>query len=207
METGIPFVQIGRYFENLEACYVLQNDELGGYQAVKYLIDNGHRDILMLNGPLYVSSSRGRLAGYKRALEEANLPVKPELIREVPIIGDKCAAVISAVLRENLDFTAIFAFSDLIALETWACLEREGHKIPQDYSLIGFDNIQSRLAIPFSLSTVSANETKIAAIAIDFLIGIMKGEQPSYLSSHIIDTELVTGKTVNRLLATGFPSF
>jgi LacI family transcriptional regulator len=160
----------------------------------------------MLNGPLYVSSSRGRLAGYKRALKEAGLPVRLELIREVPIIGDEGAAAISAVLREKLDFTAIFAFSDLIALEAWACLEKKDYKIPQDYSLIGFDNIQSRLAIPFRLSTVSANETKIAAIAIDFLIGIMKGEQPSCPSHHIIDTELITGRTVNRLPTAGFSS-
>ncbi|MDR3341561.1 MAG: LacI family transcriptional regulator [Treponema sp.] len=199
METGMPFVQIGRYFENLEAGYVLQNDELGGYQAVKHLIDNGHQDILMLNGPLYVSASRGRLAGYKRALTEAGLPVKPELIREVPIIGDGCSAVISAVLREKLQFSAIFAFSDLIALDVWACLKNQGRHVPEDYSLIGFDNIQSRLAMPFRLSTVSANEIKMAAIAIDFLIGIMKGNRGDTFHHLIVDTELIPGETVRPL--------
>jgi LacI family transcriptional regulator len=199
METGIPFLQIGRYTENLKAGYVLQNDEMGGYQAVKHLIDNGHRDILMLNGPLYVSSSRGRLAGYKRALTETGLPVKSELIREVSIIGDGCSEVISDVLREKLRFTAIFTFSDMLAWETWTCLHKHGCSIPRDYSLIGFDNIQSHLGIPFQLSTVSANETKIAAIAIDFLIGSMKGERGDTFHHLIVDTELITGETVRPL--------
>jgi LacI family transcriptional regulator len=208
MKTGVPFVQIGRYFENLEASYVLQNDVLGGFQATKYLIDNGHRDILILNGPLYISSSQGRLAGYKQALlSETGLSVNPKLIREVPITGEGCAEVISAVLREKLKFTAIFAFSDLVALDAWVYLKNQGCNIPRDYSLVGFDNIQSRLPIPFRLSTISASETKIAAPAVDCLISIMNGEQSSSPFRHVIDTELITGETVNHLPVAGASPF
>jgi LacI family transcriptional regulator len=204
MKTGIPFVQIGRYTENLKASYVLQNDEMGGYQAVKYLIDNGHRDILMLNGPLYVSSAWGRLAGYQRALSEAGLPVRPELIREVPIIGDGCSAMVSAVLREKLKFTAIFAFSDMLAWEIWTCLHKHGYSIPRDYSLIGFDNIQSHLVIPFQLSTIGLGKRELAKIAVEGLIGIMRGEQAPHNTDgnpwhQVIDTELVEGETVRPL--------
>jgi LacI family transcriptional regulator len=204
LQTGVPFVQLGRHFENLNANYVICNDELGGYQATKYLIENGHRDILMLNGPAYISSARERFAGYKRALREAHLPIQPRLIREVPITSDGCAEVIAGILREKIHFTAIFAFSDMIAWDVWTCLRKRGFNIPKDYSLIGFDNIQSRLAIPFQLSTISSSKRRTSNTAVECLICIMREEQSSHeecngICSHVLDTELVKGETVKAI--------
>jgi LacI family transcriptional regulator len=201
LQTGIPFVQLGRHFENLNANYVICNDELGGYQATRHLIESGHRDILMLNGPAYISSARERFAGYKRALREAHLPIQPQLIREVPITSDGCAEVIAGILQEKIHFTAIFAFSDMIAWDVWTCLRKRGFAIPEDYSLIGFDNIQSRLAIPFQLSTISSSKSRMSHTAVECLICIMRAEQASHeecggLCSHVLDTELVKGETV-----------
>jgi LacI family transcriptional regulator len=204
MEIGMPFIQIGRYFENLDANYVIPNDTRGGYQATKYLIDNGHRDILLLNGPPYISSARDRCAGYKQALSEARLPIRPELIREVSVVGDG-SAVIDDILREKIYFTAIFAFSDLLAWDAWTCLTKHGYRVPRDYSLVGFDNIQSRLAIPFQLSTISSYKAKMSTTAVDCLLCIIRGEQPTHeecdgICHHTIDTELVEGVTVRSLL-------
>jgi LacI family transcriptional regulator len=204
MQTGVPFVQIGRHFEEISASYVICNDELGGYQATKHLIDRGHRDILVLSGPAYISSARERLAGYKRAFRKARLKVKPELIREVPITSDGCAEVIKSILKEKLRFTGVFAFSDMIAWDAWTCLEKEGFKVPRDYSLVGFDNIQSRLAIPFQLSTISSYKRKMSTIAVNCLICLMRKEKSKHkecngLCHHIIDTRLVEGETVRLL--------
>jgi LacI family transcriptional regulator len=201
IDTGLPFVQIGRYFAGLDAGYVVCNDELGGYQATRYLLENGHRDILMLTGPSYISSARERVAGYRRAFTEWNLPVKPELVREVPITSDGCAEVISRILREKIHFSAIFAFSDMLAWDAWTCLHKQGYRIPQDYSLIGFDNIQSRLAIPFQLSTISTYKAKMSTTAVECLVCIMQRKnyihkEHNALCHHIIDTELVSGETV-----------
>jgi LacI family transcriptional regulator len=204
MRIGVPFIQIGRYFENLPAAYVISNDELGGYQATKYLIDNGHRDILMLNGPSYISSARERLAGYKRALAEVRISERPELVREISIT-EGCSRILADILREKTYFTAIFAFSDMIAWDAWTCLQKQGFNIPADYSLIGFDNIQSRLAIPFQLSTISTSKGRMSYAAVDCLVCIMRGEQVSHeecdkLCRHVIDTELVAGETVRPLV-------
>ncbi|GHV73129.1 LacI family transcriptional regulator [Spirochaetia bacterium] len=204
MGTGLPFIQIGRHFTTLDASYVVCNDELGGYQATKHLIDKGHRDILMLGGPAYISSAGERLAGYKRAFKEAGLRLKPELIREVPITSDGCAEIITGILREKIHFTAIFAFSDMIAWDAWTCLTKQGCRIPQDYSLVGFDNIQSRLAIPNQLSTISSYKKEMSVTAVDCLICMIRGEQPTHeechgICHHTIDTELVEGVTVRAL--------
>jgi LacI family transcriptional regulator len=203
-KTKLPFVQIGRYFDTIQASYVVCNDELGGYQATQYLIDNGHRDILMLGGPSYISSARERLAGYMRAFKKAHIRIKKELIREVPITSDGCAEIISRILREKIRFTAIFGFSDMIAWDAWTYLQKQGFRIPQDFSLIGFDNIQSRLAIPFQLSTISSYKTKMSTTAVECLICMIRGEQPTHeechgLCHHVIDTELVKGETVRKI--------
>jgi LacI family transcriptional regulator len=204
MEAEIPFVQVGRYFEHLNACYVVCNDELGGYQATKYLLDMGHRDILMLNGPSYISSARERLAGFTRALVEFHIKPKPNLIREVPITSDGCASVISKILKEKIHFTAIFAFSDILAWDAWSCFHKQGFRIPEDYSLIGFDNIQSRLEIPFQLSTITSYKSKMSTAAMECLLCIMRSEQPVHKKCaeacrQIIETRLVTGETVQAL--------
>jgi LacI family transcriptional regulator len=192
-------VQIGRHFNKLEANYVICNDELGGYQATKYLLSMGHRDILILTGPSYVSSARERLAGYRKAFKEQKLPVNSRLIRTVPITG--CSEVIAGILREKIHFTAIFAFSDLLAWDAWTCLKKAGYKIPDDCSLIGFDNIQSRLAIPIQLSTISSYKAKMSITAVEYLLRVIKdrqgaSEDPSDFYGHVIDTELVEGETV-----------
>jgi LacI family transcriptional regulator len=206
MGTGLPFVQIGRHFDTLEASYAICNDELGGYQAVKYLIDNGHRDILMLNGPSYISSARERLAGYKQAFKKAKLKINPELIREVPITSDGCGEIVTHILKENIRFTAIFCFSDMIAWDAWTCLKKQGFRIPRDYSLVGFDNIQSRLAIPFQLTTISSYKRKMSSTAVDCLICTIRGEKALHeecqgLCGQVINTTLVEGETVRPLKA------
>jgi LacI family transcriptional regulator len=204
MQTNIPFVQIGRRFEKLNAGFVICNDELGGYQATRYLLDKGHRDILMLSGPSYVSSARERQAGYRRAFKEYGLRVQKKLVREVPITSEGCAEVFEGILKEGIHFTAIFAFSDMLAWDAWTCLQRQGFKIPEDYSLIGFDNIQSRFAIPFQLSTISSYKAKMSTTAVACLLCIMRGEQHGHEECdgscrHVIDTELVEGETVRAL--------
>jgi LacI family transcriptional regulator len=200
MKAQIPFVQVGRYFSHLNACYVVCDDEMGGYQATKYLLNKGHRNILMLNGPLYISSARERMAGYRKAFRELKIAVKPELIREVPITSNGCASVIARILKEKIKFSAIFAFSDILAWDAWSCLHKQGFRIPQDYSLIGFDNIQSRLEIPFQLSTISSYKAKISTAAVECLLCIIRGEKPDMckdrgLCRQVISTRLITGET------------
>ena len=204
MKTCVPFVQLGRGFDHLNAPYVVRNEELGGYQAVKHLLDNGHRDILMLNGPSYISVARERIAGYKRAYTEAGLKVKPRLIREVSIIGGNCAPLIEKLLTEKVHFTAIFAFSDLLAWDAWSYLHRQGFRVPEDFSLIGFDNVQIKLEIPYRLSTVDSYTPKVSTIAVECLLSIIRGEKQKHdtcsdICHQIIDTTLIAGETVMRV--------
>lgn len=193
--NGIPFVLLGRRFLEEEMDYVVWDDLKGGYLATQRLIETGHRRILYLNGPSYISSARERLMGYQRALSEAGIPYDKELVRETCIKSGKCHEVINVLLDEGADFDAIFAFSDIIAYEAiWALGER-GLSVPKDVAVVGFDNIQSRLFLPVPLTTISAPKGKVARRAMSILLRKMQGRHLDSYYHEIIDTNLVVRET------------
>ena len=196
-DTGVPFVLLGRRFEHIDTDYVVSNDELGGYQAVSYLLDKGHTDILMLSGPTYLSSARERLEGYRRAITERNLKVNEDLIWEVPVITQGFDEIMEKILDRKVKFSAIFAYSDIIAWAAWSFLNKKGYSIGRDFSLVGYDYIQSRLVIPFQLSTINPNKENLSKTAVEILLKRIRGEQNNdqYITS-IGNTILIEGDTV-----------
>ncbi len=199
---GIPFIQIGRYFPDMDADYVICNDEAGGFQAADYLLQKGHRRILMLAGPDYISSAKERLAGFRRAFAERNLPLDERLIRSVPVISGGVDSVLQPVMDAEIDFTAVFAFSDLLAMDAWVFLKERGCRIPDDYSIVGFDNIHSKMSIPSRLTTISSAKTKMSIEAIDSLIALMS-EPENHQKIHIVlDTHLIEGESVRDISET-----
>lgn len=191
-QTGVPFVLIGRHERNYSS--VVCNDELGGYQATKALLDAGHKNILMLHGAIYISSAKERLAGYRRAYAEAGIAVNPKLIREVPVVANGCEKVFLQLEGEGRNYSAIFAFSDMLAWEAWCCLQKRGLKVPKDCSLVGFDHIQSRLSLPFRLTTISSYKGQMSTKAVDILVREMK--EHSEHEQIVINTALVWGDTI-----------
>ncbi|MCH3918225.1 MAG: LacI family transcriptional regulator [Spirochaetia bacterium] len=192
--TDIPFVLLGRRFYQLDTDYVICSDELGGYQATKYLIENNHRRILLLNGPHYISSAIERKNGYLKAVKEANLPIDKDLIVEVPLVKDSdFNEILSSITKK--DFTALFAFNDVLAWNAWRYLKNSGKKIPHDISIIGFDNIQSRIAIPFSMDSINSNKKKICEFAVEILMRRIQGEKSSSIQL-VINTTRVKGESV-----------
>lgn len=191
-KNGIPFVLIGRRFEDEpEFDYVICDDEKGGYLAAKHLLDSGHERVLYLNGPSRISSARERLAGYARAYQEAGLPIREDLIIEVePTAGDT-RKVVKRLIEEKSDFTGIFAFNDVIAWEAAYVLQKYGHRVPEDYAIIGFDNIQSRLFLPFQLSSISNSKGKMSKRAVDILLHKINHPDGKESYRDVIDTELI----------------
>lgn len=195
--TGVPFVLIGRHFKDMPADAVICNDKLGGYQATKCLLEQGHRDILMLQGPSYISSAEERRAGYLQALEEFNVPVRRELICEVSITEHGCGAALSRLDEEGIRYSAVFAFNDLLAWEAWDYQLKAGRRVPEDCSIIGFDHIQSRLVLPFRLSSICSYKGRMSTTAVELLARRMRGESGEAMrQTVVIDTALEVGDTV-----------
>ena len=197
--VGVPFVLIGRRFDSVDTDYVICDDEQGGYLATKELIRSGHRRILMLQGAPYISSARERLAGYIRAHEEAGLPVDRALVCEGSVMGEKGNGHYEQIMSRELGFTAVFAFSDLIAWDFWRFLHSKGYTVPEDFSLVGFDHIQSRLYIPYELCSVCSHKKLMSVETVDVLVRRMRGEAGEEHEHRVIETAIIRGETVRNI--------
>lgn len=193
---NMPFVLIGRRFISLDTSYVICNDEESGYIATRYLLEHGHRNILFLNGPRGISSSVERLFGYRRALEEAHIPYHRNLVRTVSIIDGKSIKKLESIFQENIGFTAILAFSDLLAWQAICQLHKLGKSVPVSCSVVGFDNVQ--YSYPMQLTSVSSAKITMAKKASELLLSKLK--YPSDKENHIIlETKIVEGDTVSNI--------
>jgi len=197
-ERNIPFVLLGRYFKELDTNYIVCDEEKGGYSATKHLIDKGHKKILVISGPSYISVAKDRLNGYIKALETSNIPVEENLIYKLNSVkGGECYKKFGGILKEK-DFTAVFAFSDFLAFQVISSLESHGLKCPEDIAVVGYDNIQanSSLFIPKMLTTVSVPIYDMAQKAAKILLDRLDSSSKKQKYKQIIyDIKLLKRKT------------
>lgn len=198
LNSGTPFIQFARYFASYNADFVVADDKLGGYQATTHLIENGHRNILLLNGlTTRNTAAQGREAGYRHALEAAGIPVQPELIQEVSLLGNDSGQRLYSILQRRSDITAVFAYSDLVAFSVLEYLRQHDIQVPRDISIIGFDNIRAHIPIPYPLTTVDIKIREMAAIALDALLTKMDSDDSGRIVCQmLLQTDLAVGETV-----------
>ncbi|MDQ0213319.1 LacI family transcriptional regulator [Arthrobacter sp. SRS-W-1-2016] len=154
------------------------DDEVGGYLAARHLLDLGHRDIAVVTGPSFTSSGVGRLAGARRAFDEAGInPPKEWLIAAGYGIENGFAAG-ESLLAEGSGKrpTAVFAANDNIALGIIAAAHKHGITVGQDLALVGYNDtpLSARLSTP--LTSVRVPLAQIASTAIDLIIN--PGKEP-----------------------------
>jgi Transcriptional regulators len=194
-QTATPFVLIGRRIRDTRVDYAIVNDTKGGYLATQHLIHRGHKDILLLNGPKYISSARERGMGYKKAFRDNSIPLSDKLMREIFVTGEDLQQFVNKIIDEGTRFTAIFAFSDLIAWETIYALNNRGLKVPEDIAVVGFDDIQSRLFFPVPLTTIGTINGRMSETAVKILMTKIQSKKKIPACNAIVDVGLVVRKT------------
>ncbi len=190
----IPFVLLGRRFKGKDNNYVICNDENSGYIAGKYLLEKGHKDILFLNAPLCISSAEERLSGVKRAFEEKGKAFSNVFELAPSDNYDKMKKILSS--RKN--YTALICFSDLFAMQAISILKELGKKVPEDVSVIGFDDILSRFKFPLELTSLSSKKSTMAKEAVNILIDNLE-ENSSGTVKKILETKIIERKTVQSI--------
>jgi LacI family transcriptional regulator len=154
-KSGIPVVVFDRDCPGLEADKVLVDDYIGAFQAVEYLIGTGCKNIAHLGGPLNLSTTDHRLQGYLDALKKNGITVNEEFIVHVPGFSHKDGTKPTKKLLElKKRPDAIFAYNDNIAIAAMHIAKKMGLKIPEDISIVGFDDEPHSSFITPSLSTV-----------------------------------------------------
>jgi len=198
--TRTPFVLIGRHMNSEDMDYVVSNDEKGGYLATSHLLERGHKDILFLNAHHSISSARERLEGYKRAMKEYGVAYNTTLVREVSNISGGSRNELREVIESKIPFTALFAFNDMMAWESIFILNKYNIRVPEDISVVGFDNIQSRMFIPFPLTSVSNAKGKTSRRAFEILMKRIHKQNSDHRFCEVVDTKLVVRESTRTLL-------
>jgi len=174
LKSKFPLVLMGRYFPDLEAPYIVSDDFQGAILATKHLIELGHRKIAHVAGPLHISSAQDRLSGYKRALKEHGIPAREEFILTGAVtLRDGYAAGQELLKLKRLP-TAVFAYSDLVAIGLMQALMEEEVEIPGDVSLVGYDDIEFSAYTKVPLTTVRIPKRTLGQRAVEMLLEILR---------------------------------
>jgi LacI family transcriptional regulator len=149
---------------------------VGGFSATEHLLSLGHRRVAMIGGPAPLLSSKARAAGYRAALDAAGVAFDVELFRSGDFLPDRGAAETRALLDVEDAPTAIFAGSDLQALGVYQALRERGKHVPEDISVVGFDDLPvASLATP-PLTTVRQPLAEMGRMAVEMIRHLLEGE-------------------------------
>lgn len=167
--SRVPVVALDREPPDANVDGVLADHLTGGALATRHLIALGHRRIACIVGPNRASPSAQRAAGYRRALEEAGLPLDEALMRPGDFRPESGWVAARALLALPQPPTAVFACNDLMALGVLRAAAERGRRVPEDLALVGYDDIElARYAVP-ALTTVAQPKREMARAAIRLL--------------------------------------
>lgn len=171
---GLPIICIDRYFENLDMPYVSTNNYEGAKMGTKHLIDNGHRKIAGIQGVLKSIPNQKRVLGFTDALREAGIDSTDISGNDFSVQNGYLETKL--LLQKKEKPTAIFAFSNTIALGCLKALKEADLTIPDDISLITFDDHPYLEHLSTPLSCITQPESDIASLAIRFLFALLEND-------------------------------
>jgi LacI family transcriptional regulator len=185
-----PMVVVDRDLEGVSADLVRIDHEMGGFLATSHLIEQGHRHIACICGPAQTSVAQMRLAGYRRAMQGAQLDVPDQWVVESDFTspGGYQAAV---GLLDGTRPTAIFAGNDMIGIGVLRAAAERNIRVPSDLSVIGFDDIQmSRYVYP-ALTTVGQSILQLGEMAAEVLLRRIAGPTVVAVEQRIVAPNIV----------------
>lgn len=193
--TQRPIVATGRSLKSATAIGFKLDNQNGAYQAVRHLIELGHRRIAFVTGPSNNTDANERLAGYKQALKSADIPFEPGLVVEGDFHEASGLMAVNRLFDTQQQFSAIFAGNDLIAYGVRLSLYRKGIRVPEDISLIGFDDLPGSLYTTPPLTTIRQPLYDMGLVATTALLGLIGGKP---VDVELPPVELVVRETTRR---------
>jgi len=189
IHASIPTVFIDKKAQGSHATYVSSDNIDGARQVTEHLLKLGHRRIAFMTGTSVDLSGLERLLGCQQALAQAGIAPDAGLIRQLGWSVDEAYESARVLLAERRDFTAIVAGSDYMALGILRALREQGLRVPDDVSLVGFDDLEFCQYITPPLTTVRQDRAAMGRGAVRRLIAMIEGtEEPSPL---ILPTQLI----------------
>lgn len=200
LPNRVPFVSVGRH-PNERVHYVDADNVGGARMAVEHLIRLGHQRIATITGRLDMPAGQDRLEGYRQALKAHCTPVEEELIVEGDFTENSGMVAMQRLLSASPN--AVFVANDMMAIGALKALRQAGRQVPQDVSLVSFDDIPIASAVEPALTTVRQPIERIGSMAVEVLLSVLEESSEEEAPTHriILPTELMIrascGSTLN----------
>lgn len=195
----LPIVLADRYFLRLRLPFVASDNVRGAYEATQYLLDRGHRTIACIQGLAGTSPNTLRIRGYRRALANCRIPIRSSLIVGDSFTQQNGYEQTRRLLTKRPDLTAIFAFSNLIALGVLRALAEEGRAVPRDISVLCFDDQPYCAYLATPMTTVEQNNAELGRQAVTVLFQRIQQSKPKPAKGILIPTRLIERKSVGTI--------
>jgi LacI family transcriptional regulator len=198
LDLAIPIVYLS--MKSQEKIYVVSIDNyLGGQLAVTHLLEQGYRHIGHISGPLDWWEARERMAAWNDVLREANLEVKEEYWVEGDWSSASGALAIETLIAQYPEMDAIFVANDQMALSVMQYACRNGLQIPEDFGIVGFDDIPESGYFWPPLTTINQDQQNVGEVAVDEIIKIIESgwqeQKPARPKSILVAPNLIIRKS------------
>lgn len=195
---GYPIVTIDRYFESLPISCIVSDNKKGEYEATKYLLERGHKNIAFITAAKIedATSVRNRYFGYCMALKEYGVETRHEFVRNGDLYENEVGQVLADMLENGV--TAICCVNDYVAVSVLRHLRGLGVEVPRQVSVIGFDNLDFCEMAYVPLTSMAQDLEQIGERAAKFVVECIENGQYEY-RREIIPVRLVTRESCRSL--------
>ncbi|AGB41681.1 transcriptional regulator [Halobacteroides halobius DSM 5150] len=203
VDNYIPVVILDSKFRNDKFNYITVNDEKGGYLATEFFLDKGHNNVAIIYKELH-KPSINRFQGYKKALEEREIPVYNDYVKKYHISEfekrEKFEEEIFDLTKELMEYqeppTAIFCFNDQIAILVKEILNDLELEVPQDISIIGFDNSDLVRLNNISITSIDHPKEKAGEKAAKIILENIEGSTSQFNENIVFTPKLIKRESV-----------
>ena len=196
LRSKIPIITAARWLAGWDDQSIHIDNVEAGYQATKHLIEFGHREIGIIRGIEDHTDAIQRFEGYTKALAEAGIEFKPDLIFQGDFSAQSGVMAVNSWLARSTYFSAIFAANDTVAYGARLALHRHGIRVPEDVSIIGFDDQAESAYVTPPLTTMHQPAAEMGACAANAIVKLIQGEKYTLPK---LPVQLVRRESVARL--------
>ncbi|WP_044339852.1 LacI family DNA-binding transcriptional regulator [Rossellomorea aquimaris] len=197
VESDIPCVLIDIPLESEYVSHVTTDNVLGAEKAVQHLIQCGHTNIGMINGHDYAFVSQQRLEGYNNALQGAQLELNSSYIVNGEFTEESGKKAAAALLTSHPEMTALFCASDLMAIGAMSAAKQLNIRVPEDLSIVGYDDILLASYVSPKLTTVRQNKFQLGYEGARLLLDLLTNQSGPHRM--VLETRLIRRESTNHI--------
>jgi len=198
LNAKIPSVFIDLDISDAKASYIISDNEKGAREAVRHLAELGHQKIAVIEGEEITIPTQKRLAGYKAEMKAQNLEIKDDWIIQGRFSVDGGIKAMEKILKLEDRPTAIFCMGDEIAVGAMQTIKEAGLNVPDDFSIVGFDDIEISQYLNPALTTIRQQKDEMGIEAANMVLEMINKPEKK-VEAEIIDTEFVLRNSTKKL--------